>query len=235
MVSKMNQIIHSVTIAGNIIRKHLNMEWHRTWRTEGQPDHTTLEAHQKIPIWYIVQLRYYITYQLHLVFYCTINNTNRGIQLDEFKNLCSIYYIALGLSKYNYNMINFTPFQYNESEYYENEGVNNIEFLINRLGEIVQACSMLDNSRLVIIILESSKNQTFNSLTSSILGQVNMMLLCDWLSTVKSDSSTGGACSSSALEILKRRENIRYVFQHNPSYFIYVSYILYFYYVILVS
>ena len=201
------------------------MEWHRTWRTEGQPDQITLEAHKKITIWYIVQLLYYITYQLHLVFYCTINNTNRGIQLDEFKNLRSIYYIALGLSKYNYNLINFAPFQYNESEYYENEVVNNIEFLINRLGEKVQSCSMLDNSRLVIIILESSKNQTFNSLTSCTLGQVSM-LLCDWLRNVQSDSSSGGACSSSALEILKRRDKIRFVFQHYPSYFIYVSYIL---------
>ena len=216
MVSKMNQIIHSVTIAGNIMRKHLNTEWHRT---EGQPDQITLEAHQKITIWYIVQRRYYITYKLPLVFYCTINNTDGGIQLDEFNNPCSMNHIALGLSKYNYNIINFTPFQYNESEYYKNVSVNSIEFtpfLKNRLSEKVLSCSMLDNSRPDLIILEPNKSKAFYSLTFSILGQV-IMYLCDWLRTMQSGSSTGGACSSSALEILKRREKIRYVFQHYPS------------------
>ena len=125
-------------------------------------------------------------------------------------------------------MIPFTSSQCSDIEQHEDERVNNkesIQLLQNSLDQEVQSCTLQNNSKPDMIILEPNNNQTFYSLTSSILGQVNM-ILCDWLRPVQSDISTGGACSSSALEILKRREKIRYVFQHNPSYFIDVSYIL---------
>ena len=134
------------------------------------------------------------------------------------------------LSKYNINVIQFTPSQCHGTEHYEDECVNNeeyIQLLQNRLDQEVQSCTLQNNSRPDITILEPNKNQTFYSFTSSVLGRESM-ILCDWLRTVQSDSSTGGACSSSALEILKRSEKIRYVFQHYPSYFIDVSYIFIF-------
>ena len=104
--------------------------------------------------------------------------------------------------------------------------------LQNRLGSETQpSCSMLDNSTPEIIItLQSNKNHTYFSFCPTIL-IISIIILCDWLRNVQSDNSTGGACSSSALEILKRREKNRYVFQHYPSYFIDVSYILYSHYV----
>ena len=141
------------------------------------------------------------------------------------------------LSKYNINELYFTPSQFNGLENYEDQFVNNeegIQFLQNFLDQDVLSCTMQNNFRPDITILEPNKHQTFYSLTSSILGRASM-ILCDLLRTVQSDSSTGGACSSSALEILKRREKIRYVFQHYPSYFIEVSYILSSHYVYIVS
>ena len=99
--------------------------------------------------------------------------------------------------------------------------------LQNSLGDEVQAsCTMLDNSTPEIIItLQSNQNQTYFLFCPTIL-IISIVILCGWLRNVQSDSSTGGACSSSALEILKRREKIRNVFQHYPSHFIEVSYLL---------
>ena len=109
-----------------------------------------------------------------------------------------------------------------------------IPWLQNSLYDDVQQSStimpppstMLDNSTPAdTIFLEPNKKQTLFSFCLVILSVV-IMILCNWLRPVQSDSSTGGACSSSALEILKRREKIRYVFQHYPSHFIEVSYLL---------
>ena len=104
------------------------------------------------------------------------------------------------------------------------------------LGQESQpSCSMLDNSiPEIITTLQSNQNQTYFAFCPKIL-IISIVLLCGWLRIVQSDSSTGGAGSSCALEILQKIEKIRYVFQHYPSYFIDVSYILYFLYVYIVS
>ena len=107
--------------------------------------------------------------------------------------------------------------------------------LQNKLGQETQSsCTMLDNSTPEIITLQPNKNQTLFTFCPTIL-IISIVLLCGRLRNMQSDSSTGGACSSSALEILKRREKIRYVFQHYPSYFIDVSYILSSLYIPIVS
>ena len=160
-----------------------------------------------------------------IVFYSGINNTNGGNQIDEFKNPYSMNYIAFGLSTYNIDFNHSTSLHCNDIEHYEDECVNNKECTQFLQNSLVPPCTMQNNSRPEITISEPKKHQPFYALSSSILGQASMVL-CDWLRNVQSGSSTGGACSSSALEILKRREKIRYVFQHNPSYFIDVSYIL---------
>ena len=129
-------------------------------------------------------------------------------------------YIVLGLSKYNI-LIQFTSSQCHEDECVNNE--EGIQFLQNCMDEDVQSYTVQDNSRPDITILESNKNQTIYSFIFFILGQVSMI---EWLGTVQSDSSTGGAYSSSAMDILIKREKIRCVFQHYPFYFIDVSYIL---------
>ena len=133
------------------------------------------------------------------------------------------------LSKYNINVLYFTPFQFNGLAIHEYDCVNNekgIQWLQKFMGEDVLPCTMQNNSRPEITILEPIKQQTFYLFTVSLLCRASMMLF-DLLRTVQSDSSIGGACSSSVLEILKRREKIRYVFQHYPSYFIDVSYIIF--------
>ena len=186
-----------------------------------------LEPQKTVIIRYIM-LTFYDS--LHIFLYLTVffsgsNNTDGGILLDKFRHLCFMIYIAFGLLKYNINVIQFTSSQCHGTEHYEDEYMNNeegIQLLQNRLDQEVQSCTMQDIYKPDITILESNKDQTF-----SILGRASMI---DWLSTVESDSSTGGACSSSALEILKRREKIRYVFQHYP-----VSYILSSHYVNIVS
>ena len=160
-----------------------------------------------------------------MYFFSGSNNTDGGILLDKFRHLCFMIYIAFGLLKYNINVIQFTSSQCHGTEHYEDKCVNNekcMQLFQNSMDEDVQSCTMQDIYKPDLIILESN----------SILGRASMI---DWLRSVQSDSNTGGACSSSALEILRRREKIRYVFQHYPTYFIDVSYILSSLYVNIVS
>ena len=104
----------------------------------------------------------------------------------------------------NRNEINLTS-----SMYLGGRGKMSEEFtqlFQNRLGDGVQSCIIQNNSKL------TNKN-IVGALISYIQNRA-IMILYDWLRTVKSDSSTEFFCSCTldAWDMLKRKEKIRYVF-----------------------
>ena len=82
------------------------------------------------------------------------------------------------LSKYNINVLYFTPFQFNGLAIHEYDCVNNeegIQLLQKFMGE---DGTMQNNSRPEITILKPIKQQTFYLFTVALLCRASM-ILCD--------------------------------------------------------
>ena len=121
----------------------------------------------------------------------------------------------LKLIRYNLNLNNFFLAR---KHLLECEGmIKNIQLFQNSLNYEVQSFTMINCFRPDVIILEPKVDQPYYSLDLAMVYKV-MLILYVWLRTVQSDNITRGAFSSTS-EILKRREKIRYVFQHNSSFF----------------